>query len=62
MKSKFLQIKVEHDIGKMLEKFQAQYWAETGERITKEQVINLALPVYINAVYKLSNEKESDGK
>ncbi len=60
MKSKYLQIKIEYDVNKMLEKFQAQYWAETGERITKEKVVNLALPVYIDAVYKLS--KNSDGK
>lgn len=61
-------LKVPEDLNKLLERFQAHFWAETGEKKTKEEVFLHALEAYIAAAYSLSKDetlidvKESHGK
>lgn len=49
-------IKLDESIALMLSKFQGDYQAETGKRLSKREVINRALEVYITKCYELSKE------
>jgi hypothetical protein len=48
-------IKLRADISDMLNRFQGNYLAEEGKRITKQEVINNALEVYITKAYEIAN-------
>lgn len=57
-------VKVPEDLNKLLERFQAHFWAETGEKLTKPKVFLQALEAYIAAAYSLSKDEtlKEDGK
>lgn len=57
MKKVQVLVHVPEDMNRLLERFQAHYWAETGDKKTKPEIFLMALEAYIAAAYELSKDK-----
>lgn len=50
-------VALEPHVSQLLNQFQGSYELEYGKRVSKKEVINRALEVYITKCYELSKEK-----
>ena len=63
MDKKIISVRLDPEISAMLSEFQARYHLSSKKRISQSEVINKALLVFINQVYKeWQKMKESNGK